>query len=441
MAAGLECSELLTVGDELLRGDVVNGNAAWLGARLFECGVPVQRVVAVADEAGAIISAVHEAAARCRLLVITGGLGPTVDDLTVAALAQAIGEPLIRRPVLVSAIEQRFAAMGLRYSSNDDKQAELPPSATALANSCGSAPGVALPVGPCQVFCLPGVPAEMRAMFDAAVAPWIAVHLTRGAVARRTIKLFGIGEGEADRVLSDLLAEDEAADCVRSLHFRTHFPENHVIVVARAAGEAVAAKARADAAVEALEAEVCRRLERFVFDREGRSFAESLLVLLRGAGARVAVAESCTGGLVADLLTGAAGSSAVFDLGVVAYADRIKRELLGVPEALLAEHGAVSQACAEAMARGVRERARADFGVAITGVAGPGGGSLGKPVGTVHFAVADGAGVAHLRRRLPYDRARNKLGAAYVALWLLRARLRGEPCGGDGDDPCGGRWA
>ncbi|MBK6845996.1 MAG: competence/damage-inducible protein A [Proteobacteria bacterium] len=193
MAAGLECSELLTVGDELLRGDVVNGNAAWLGARLFECGVPVQRW-SRSPTKPARSSAPYEAAARCRLLVITGGLGPTVDDLTVAALAQAIGEPLIRRPELVSAIEQRFAAMGLRYSSNNDKQAELPPSATALANSCGSAPGVALPVGACQVFCLPGVPAEMRAMFDAQVAPWVLAQLERGAVARRTIKLFGLGE-------------------------------------------------------------------------------------------------------------------------------------------------------------------------------------------------------------------------------------------------------
>ncbi|MBK8481585.1 MAG: CinA family nicotinamide mononucleotide deamidase-related protein [Proteobacteria bacterium] len=434
-----EGGEILTIGDELLRGEVVNGNAAWLGARLLECGLPARRVVAVADEPAAIVVAVQEAAARCSLLLITGGLGPTVDDLTAAALAEAIGEGLVSRPELVRAIEQRFAAMNLQYSANNAKQAELPPSATALANACGTAPGLALVVGGCQVFALPGVPAEMRAMFDEHVAPWILARLRRGAVARRTIKLFGIGEGKADAALRNLLAAVAVTDCVTSLHFRTHFPENHVIVVARAEGEAAAAQIRADRAVEALEAEVLRRLERFVFDREGRSFAESLVDALRGAGARVAVAESCTGGRVAELLTGAAGSSAVFELGVVAYADRVKRELLALPAALLAEHGAVSRACAEAMARAVRERAPAEYGLAVTGIAGPDGGSLAKPVGTVHFAVADGRGVSHLQRRLPYDRGRNRLAAAYVALWLLRARLRGEDF--NGDDPCGGRWA
>lgn len=437
MAAGV--SELLTVGDELLRGEVVNGNAAWLGTRLFECGLPVQRVVAVADEAGAIVQAVHEAAARCPLLVITGGLGPTVDDLTVAALAQAVEEPLVRRPELVAAIEQRFAALGLRAAPNSAKQADLPPSATALPNACGSAPGVALRVGGCQVFCLPGVPTEMRAMFDAQVAPWVLAQLERGAVARRTIKLFGLGEGQVDAALGDLLAGVAADDCAPSLHFRVSFPETHVIVVARARGAAPAAQSRAAAVAAALEQEVCLRLSRFVFDREGRSFPESIVHLLREADARLALAESCTGGLVADLLTSVAGSSACFEIGVVAYADRVKRELLAVPEALLAEHGAVSQACAEAMARGARERGRADFGLAITGIAGPGGGSAAKPVGTVHIAVADARGVVHLQRRLPYDRARNKLAAAYVGLWLLRARLRGEDHAGD--DPCGGRWA
>ncbi|MBK6845997.1 MAG: nicotinamide-nucleotide amidohydrolase family protein [Proteobacteria bacterium] len=204
-------------------------------------------------------------------------------------------------------------------------------------------------------------------------------------------------------------------------------------------GEAVVAKARADAAVEALEAEVCRRLERFVFDREGRSFAESLLVLLRGAGARVAVAESCTGDRRADLLR-AAGSSAVFDLGVVAYADRISASCSAYRRRSLAEHGAVSQACAEAMARGVRERARADFGVAITGVAGPGGAASGKPVGTVHFAVAGRRWRRASAAPPPYDRARTSW-ERLMALWLLRARLRGEPAVATATIPAAGRWA
>lgn len=437
-----EHCEILTIGDELLRGELVDTNASWLAARCAELGLEVTRIGSVGDGLDEIADALREASQRCRVLLVSGGLGPTDDDRTAAAAARAAGVELKMHAEALASVKAIFARAGFPFTPNNADQAMLPATAEPLLNERGTAPGLTLELGSCRLFCMPGVPRELRWMFDARVLPWLSSELSLSVADKRSFKLFGLGESQVDHQLRDLAEVIDARGCDVSVHYRATFPENHVTVIVRRAG---ATAQDAASVLDAYDAEITSRLGRHLFARDQQSYSEAIVARLREAGATVALAESCTGGLAGDLLTRAPGASDVFELGVIAYADRIKRELLGVDGEILDQHGAVSQPCVEAMARAVRERAGATYGVAISGIAGPGGGTEEKPVGTVHFALSTDGELRHLQRRFPYDRARVKLLSAYVALWLVWRHATGsraEPIGGDErEDALGGRWS
>jgi nicotinamide-nucleotide amidase len=422
--------EILTIGDELLRGDLVDTNSAWLAGRCHQLGLIVARATSVGDALDDIVAALRGSAAP--MMVVSGGLGPTDDDRTAAAVARAAGVPLALDDEALEMVRARFTATGLAFTANNEKQAWFPQGAEVLVNRRGTAPGFVAQVAGCRVFCLPGVPRELRPMFDESVAPQL--QPAGGAMVLRQYKLFGLAEAQVDDKLAGLLAAVDQQGCDVSLHFRATFPEIHVIVVVRASE---ASEAVAEQVARAVDDEVQRRVGRYLFATGEQSFSEAVVEALRARGATLALAESCTGGLAGDLITNAPGSSEVFLLGTVTYSNDAKIKLLNVSSELIDQHGAVSQQCVEAMALGVRELAGSTYSAAISGIAGPGGGTPDKPVGTVHVAIAGPEGILrHTHRVFGFDRVRVKKIAAYVAHALVLQQVKASPS----HDPLGGRW-
>ena len=414
-------TEILTVGDELLRGDVVDENSAWLATRLGQLGLAVRRCVSVGDPLEPLVRQLERAAGRCQLLVVTGGLGPTDDDRTTEAVGRLGGLELQLREDVLEAMRERFRRAGYTLTANNEKQAWIPAGATLLENSWGTAPGYMVRHGQCRIVCLPGVPMELKKIFDAHVAPLLQQQLECRPALVRSLNTFGIGESQLDHRLGRLLDEVDHGDCEVSVHYRTSFPCNHLILVVRPA-EGAPAQA-ASSVLDRLEAAAREQVGKYVYGVDDTSFSDAVVAALREHGATLALAESCTGGLTGDLITSASGSSEVFELGAITYSNEVKHKLLGVERQIFEDHGAVSQQCVEAMARGVRRLAGADFGAAISGIAGPTGGTQEKPVGTVHFAVASAAGVRHLHRVFPFERQRVKIVAAHTALALVMREL------------------
>lgn len=438
-------AEIVAVGDELLRGELVDTNGPWLAEQLGRLGVQVHRHVTVGDAIDPLVTALQEAMERSDLVLVTGGLGPTDDDRTAAAVARATELELQLDQTVLEALKERFTRAGYPFSPNNEKQARFPRTSTILKNDRGTAPGFMVKTrGRGLIACMPGVPSEMKHIFSERLIPLLETSLEQiGQPARvRVVRTFGIGESQIDHRLQGLLESVEETTGVQScgsvtIHYRTSFPENSVILVVRPKDDQEPEQQRAEALLVALEEEVRRRLGRSVYGVDGTTFSDAVVRALRDEGATVALAESCTGGLAGDLITRASGSSEVFELSVVTYSNRCKHEILGVPTEILETHGAVSAQCVEAMALGVRRLAGSTYGVAISGIAGPTGGSPKKPVGTVHFALASPEGVRHLQRCFPFDRQRVKLVSAYVALTLVLRRVtRAED-----PDPFEGRWA
>jgi len=404
--------ELLSTGDELLTGQVVDTNSAWLMDRLWDLGLMVERKTLVGDDRAALRAAVRECCGRADVVVMSGGMGPTEDDLTSEVVAELLGVPLELHEPSLRAIEERFRSFGRVMTPNNEKQARFPRGADVLPNRFGTAPGLAARVGRATLYCLPGVPSEFKGLCDEAVIPRIASRL--GDVpAARVLKLIGVGESNADQTMRPVI-DDPANRDVR-FGFRAHWPEVHL----KWSVPGPDAARRADA--------ISARVRGLFGDRvwgEGKEELPDLVVArLLARGERVALAESCTGGLVAELLTRVPGASGAFDLGVVAYANAMKERVLEVPPALLAAHGAVSEPVARALAEGARRVGGADWGIGITGVAGPSGGTAEKPIGTVHLAIA-GPGVTTAFQRLYRgDRERIRRHAALEALDLLRRAL------------------
>jgi nicotinamide-nucleotide amidase len=437
--------EILAVGDELLRGELVDTNGPWLAEELGRLGLQVRGHVTVGDDPAPLTTAIREAAQRADLVLVTGGLGPTDDDRTAAAVASATGRELQLDRDVLEQLKERFARAGYPFSPNNEKQARFPRTSTILKNDRGTAPGFVVKTsGGALIACMPGVPSEMKQIFSEQLIPLLRTSLEQiGQPALiRVVKTFGIGESQIDHRLQGLLEFVEETTGARSrgsvtIHYRTSFPENSVILVVRPKDDQEPEQQRAEALLGALVEEVKRRLGRSVYGVDGTTFSDAVVRALRDEGATVALAESCTGGLAGDLITRASGSSEVFELSVVTYSNRCKHEILGVPTEILETKGAVSAQCVEAMALGVRRLARSTYGVAISGIAGPTGGSPEKPVGTVHFALASPEGVRHLQRCFPFDRQRVKLVSAYVALALVLRQITRD----EDPDPFEGRWA
>ena len=415
-------AEILTVGDELLRGDVVDENSAWLATRMGQLGLSVNRIVSVGDALDLLVRQLKRACERCQLLVVSGGLGPTADDRTTEAVGLMSGRELRLRQDVLEAMRQRFRRAGYTLTANNEKQARIPAEATILPNEWGTAPGYMVRHEGCRVVCLPGVPLELKNIFDAHVAPLVEQQLHCRPAQVRNLNTFGIGESQLDHRLGHLLDELDHGACEVSIHYRTSFPCNHLILVARP--EDGAAPNEAQAVLDRLEQAARQQVGKYIYGVDDTSFSDAVVQALRQAGATLALAESCTGGLTGDLITSASGSSEVFELGVISYSNEVKHKILGVDKQIFTDHGAVSQQCVEAMARGVRRLAGSDFGAAISGIAGPTGGTVEKPVGTVHFAVASASGVAHLHRVFPFERQRVKIVSAHTALALVMRELR-----------------
>jgi len=405
---------VLCIGTELTRGEIVNTNATWLAGRLTELGQQVTAIDGVDDDPARIGRALQRLGAEHELVVCTGGLGPTTDDLTSQSVAALLGVPLVRDRASLAAIEARMTRAGRTMAESNRKQADFPRGAQVLPNEEGTAPGFMIQIGRARTYFLPGVPREMQAMFELGVAPTAAPAGGRRAHQIR-LRTFGLPESAVNDRLHGIEAEHRVV-----LAYRAHFPEIEVKVLAQADSDA-AAHEKARAAAD----DVIARLGHDLVYAEGDAgLPEVVVKLLLEHRRRLALAESCTGGLVAKLITDVAGASEVFLGGAVTYHDHAKQQWLGVPAALLERHGAVSAEVAEAMARGARQRFGADVTLALTGIAGPSGGTPDKPVGTVHYAVATAAGVESRLLSYPGTRAQIRLRSAFAGLALVREVLR-----------------
>jgi nicotinamide-nucleotide amidase len=410
--------ELLTVGDELLLGDTINGNAAWLGRRLADHGVEVTRSVVVGDEPDVIVAAVESALDRADAVITTGGLGPTYDDVTRDALAKAAGVDLVRDPALERRLRERAARAGRELQPMALRMADVPEGARLLANSAGSAPGLRVELPGGVAYALPGVPFEMRTIMDEVVLPELAEIAGLPSVARRTLRTARLWES----VIATRLAEVEAMDGVKLAYLPDPAEVKIRITVAgRDAAERLAG----------VESRVRELLGPSVYGVEGESLGLVVHRLLLDRGETVATAESLTGGLIGAELTATPGSSGTYAGGMVTYATDLKRRLLGVPGELLAEHGAVHPDVAAGMAAGARDALGATYGLAVTGVAGPDP-QDGRPVGTVYIGLAgpgDSLTVAGPKLPVPGTgpeiRAVIRRMIVVHALELLRRRLLG----------------
>jgi nicotinamide-nucleotide amidase len=416
MLSPMTDAAVLSIGTELTRGELVNGNARWLADRLVEIGFSVVEHATVPDDSERIRGTLLRLSREVKVIVCTGGLGPTSDDLTTAVVADALGVPLERDAASLAKIEARYRAhgRGRDMPAMNTKQADFPKGATILANDAGTAPGFAVSIGAARAFFMPGVPREMEHIFETHIAPEIAA-LTERRSHQVHVRTFGLYESAVAERLRDLDVGGAQHHSGITLGYRVTFPEVEVKVLAEANDVA-----RARDLAERVAADVRARLGEYAFGGKGDSYAQYVCRLLKESKLKVAVAESCTGGLLGKLLTDVAGSSEYVLGGVISYSNSLKVKLLGVNESLLIAHGAVSEEVARAMAEGALQRTDADLAVGITGIAGPGGGSEQKPVGTVCFALANKReGTVTFSERFPGSRDFVRTYAAYYALRLF----------------------
>ncbi len=418
-------AEILTIGDEVLRGEIVDTNKSYLADRLLALDIETRFQTSVRDDPTDMTDAFRRAAARSDITLVSGGLGPTRDDLTAAVFAEAFGLELVLDDAVLAQIRSFFRTRGREMTPNNVSQARFPKGADILPNPLGTAPGFSIAQGVTRFFCLPGVPNEMARMMEEQVVPRLeAIGPTGQLVRARLLRTFGMGESALDDELKDIATAGDV-----SLGFRTAFPDNYLRPLVRAA-----TAEQAEAALDRICDAIRERLGPLVYGEGEQTLDAVVGQLLAERGMTLAVAESCTGGWIAKQITDNPGSSAYFAGGVVAYSNSAKSALLGVPATTLEEHGAVSDLVARAMAEGVRERFDADIGVATTGISGPDGGTDGKPVGLVHVALArEGATYAEAFV-FRMDRMRHRQLTAQVALdWIRRTLL--------GVELVGPKWA
>ncbi len=404
-------AEILTIGDELNRGEIVDTNSAWLAEELTRLGAHVRWRTSVTDDVGDMEDAIRRAAGRARLVVSTGGLGPTDDDRTVDVVSSLLGVPSVNEPAHEQKLRERAAVRSFLLTPNNLRQIRIPSGARVLGNEKGMAPGFLVSVGKADLICMPGVPREMKGIWvDFAVAEVTALLGSGPATAKRIWRAFGLGESHVDHRLSGLL--DGVADA--TLHFRIAYPETLVTVVVRRDSAELATEV-----LEGLDIAVRERLGNHVYATGDQTLAAALGARLQARGETIAVAESCTGGMLGQYLTTVPGSSAWFPGGIISYANQAKEALLGVQSSTLAAHGAVSEAVVLEMAAGARARLGATWGVAISGVAGPGGGTVDKPVGTVWLALV-GESVQKTHKLVwPTERELVRMMGAFAAMHLV----------------------
>jgi nicotinamide-nucleotide amidase len=410
-------AEVIAIGSELVSGQALDTNSQWLSRELGALGIAVHYHTTLGDILDENVAALRVAIGRAGLVVLTGGLGPTQDDLTRQALAEVAGVPLVEDPASLEAIAAMFARRNRVMAERNRVQALFPQGAEPLPNSVGTAPGIWMRLGEADVACLPGVPSEMRAMFQEQLVPRLRRLEGRDRViVHHKINLFGKGESDIEAAALDLTA-------------RGRTPEVGITVSEATISFRISAEAETeDEARRALGPTIATIRDRYgdlVVGEGTVDVVDAVVALMAQTGATLATAESCTGGLIARMITQIAGVSPNYPGGVVTYANAAKVELLGVPAALIEAHGAVSAEVAEAMAAGIRDRLGADIGLSVTGVAGPSGGTPLKPVGLVYLGLADAQGVRNRRLDIGPEQPREIIQnrAAKSALNWVRLHL------------------
>jgi len=410
----MQRAALLAIGDEVLRGEISNTNAAFIAERLFESGYELAEQVVVSDDPQSIRTALVRLRAEMDVVIATGGLGPTEDDRTVDVVAELLVTGTSPDEPSLDAMKKRFSTHGFEMTPNNLRQVRIPNGAKALPNTAGIAPGFVVSMGTADAFFLPGVPREMEKMFTDEVMPRLARRLSESGGPRpvtRTWHLYGMGESHIDHRLAGILTGIDGA----TLHFRTSTPVNHVKLVVRREDEADAREV-----LEKVEAELRKRIGPGIYGTDGDTFTSAVAKSLKAQEATLGIAESCTGGMAGELITSESGASAFFRGSIVSYADEVKISVLGVKPETIADFGAVSEPTAREMAEGAKRVCGSTVAVAITGIAGPEGGAPDKPVGTVCFAVC-GPGTTRASTKLfAGGRDRVRMAAAYYALDLAR---------------------
>ena len=408
-------AEIIAVGSELLTPYRLDTNSLYLTDQLNALGIEVRLKTVVGDDRERLAAVLRAALTRSELIILIGGLGPTEDDVNREVVAEVLGRPLREVAEIRRGIEQRFARLGRPMAPNNLRQALVPEGATWLENKKGTAPGLWLEQDGVRIILLPGPPHELEALFQSECLPRLARLATGQRLRTRVYKVIGLPESEVDQ---------------RIAPFTTRFtnPVTTVLAVSGAIEIHLRARAKTDEEGDTLLTQLGDQIELalgdHVFSTRGESLEEVVGMYLVMKQKTVAVAESCTGGLVSERLTRVPGSSGFFLGGAVVYSNELKTKLAGVPPALIEAHGAVSKPVAQALAEGIRQRAGASIGLGVTGIAGPSGGTPEKPVGLVYISIADDRGTQVREFRFPGDRERIRLWASQAALELIRRRVR-----------------
>ncbi len=407
-------AEIIAVGTELLLGQIVNTNAQFLGQELAALGIGVYYHTVVGDNLKRLVQTFHQAWQRSQIVILTGGLGPTTDDLTREAVASALQRPLSFREDVWQEICSHMQRTNRPIPENNRRQAMVPEGALVLPNPRGTAPGLIIVDGSRLAVLLPGPPREMQPMFINHVRPHLLERIGHGVILSRSLRVVGIGESALEEQISDLIA----AQSNPTIALYASLGELQIRLTAKAASEEEARDL-----IAPMEEAIRERIGNLIYGSDQDTLASVLGQLLRKRGYKLTLAESCTGGLLGSMITDVPGSSDYFAAGYITYSNDAKQNLLGVPEQVIAEQGAVSAACAQAMATGARRVSGAEVAIAITGIAGPTGGTPEKPVGTVYVAIIAPEGQLVEKLSLRGERAAIRTRAAKTALNLARLLL------------------
>lgn len=407
-------AEIIAVGSELLTPTKTDTNSLWLTEKLNDIGIEVKLKTIVGDDAARLVETVRDAVRRSDVVITTGGLGPTEDDITRQCCAEAIDRKLVYHDELEADLIERFRRWGREMPEINKRQAFVIEEAEILPNPNGSASGMAVEIEEKLLVVLPGPPRENQPMFENFILPKLKKSAGEIYVRRKILRVSGLGESAVDEAIAPIYTEYENPQT--TILFNRSEIEIHLTAQSKTETEA-------DKLLETVADKIAAKLGIAVFALNGETMEEVVGNLLTKNKKTLAVAESCTGGLIAERLTDVSGASDYFIEGVIAYANEAKTRTLGVSQELIERHGAVSAEVAEAMAKGIRERARTDYGISVTGIAGPGGGSDEKPIGTVFVGFADERETKSIKFILPGDRYLIRWRASSAALDFLRRKI------------------